>query len=304
MRDSLFPARLPARLTSVAAVVLVAASLGACATGTPEGAALGPVAASSDFAPEPLLERADAALAEGLMEVAMGHYQVVLRNQPENRRARLGMAEINLASGDVAAARTAFEAQADDPDLGPQARQGMGLAALKAGRPDRARAPLEAAVLADPTLWRAWNGLATVHDRDENWAEAQRCYDAALAAAPPDAVGIVHNNLGFSLILQGRHEEAAAHLMEAARRDRTQELPRTNLRLALAWQGRYDEAVAGARPAERATILNNVGYVALLRGDLSEAEALLSRAIDGSASHFEPAWQNLAHLKAVRGDEI
>ncbi|MFA7430337.1 MAG: tetratricopeptide repeat protein [Rhodospirillaceae bacterium] len=285
------------------AVVVLAVTLGACASGASDGSSALTTEATA-FAAEPLLERADTALDEGLMEVAMGHYQVVLRHQPDNARARLGMAEINLAAGDLPAARAGFDAQTTHPELGPRAHQGMGLAYLKAGRPDKARAPLEAAVLADSFLWRAWNGLATVHDRDENWAEAHRCYEAALAAAPPGAAGIIHNNLGFSLILQGRHDEATAHLMEAARRDRTQTLPRTNLRLALAWQGRYDEAVAGARPAERATVLNNVGYVALLRGDLDDAEALLSRAIDGSASHFDPAWHNLAHLKAVRGDKI
>jgi Tfp pilus assembly protein PilF len=252
--------RNPMKTPKTLAVLVLAVTLGACASGAADGQS--PVAADAGtFAPEPLLERADTALDEGLMEVAMGHYQVVLRHQPDNARARLGMAEITLAAGDLPAARTAFEAQTTHPELGPRAYQGLGLAYLKAGRPDKARAPLEAAVLADSFLWRAWNGLGTVHDREENWTEAQRCYDAALAAAPPGAAGIIHNNMGFSLILQGRHAEATAHLMEAARRDRTQTLPRTNLRLALAWQGRYDEAVAGARPAERAAVLNNVGYV-------------------------------------------
>lgn len=294
--------RSPKRLFPVTIALACALALSACATGGDGSPSTS--ARAMDFDPEPLLERADTALADGLPEAAMGHYQIVLRHQPENPRARLGMAEINLAAGDLSSAKAVFEDLADHPDLGPQARQGLGLTHLKAGRIDKARAPLEAAVLADDSLWRAWNGLGMVHDRTGDWSEARRSYDAALAAAPPRMTGIVHNNLGFSLLLQGLHDEAVPHLMEAALRERGINLPRTNLRLALAWQGRYAEAVAGARPAERAAVLNNVGYVALLRGDLEEAESLLSRAIDGSASHFDPAWNNLAHLKAVRGDGV
>lgn len=299
-----FPLTCPNRLLPAAVTVALALALGACATGGGSDPAATPVAAITTFDAAPVLDRADEALDDGLTEVASGHYQMVLRQDPENRRARLGMAEINLAAGRGDAARPQFEALAEDPDLGARARQGLGLALLKAGQPDKARAPLEAAVLADAGLWRAWNALATVHDHGGDWAEARRCYDAALAAAPTSQRGIVENNLGFSLVLQHRYDEAVPHLLEAARRQRDMELPRTNLRLALAWQGRYDEAVAGARDGERAAVLNNVGYVALLRGDYQQAESLLSRAVDDSPSHFAPAHSNLAHLKAVRGDAL
>lgn len=292
------------RLLPAATALALALALGACATGGGADAATATTAAATDFNAAPLLDRADEALDDGLTEVASGHYQVVLRHDAENPRARLGMAEINLAAGRGDAARPQFEALAGHPDLAPRARQGLGLALLKAGNPDKARAPLEAAVLADPGLWRAWNALATVHDRAADWAEARRCYDAALAAAPDSQRGIIENNLGFSLVLQGHYQDAVPHLMEAARRQRDMDLPRTNLRLALAWQGRYDEAVAGARPAERAAVLNNVGYVALLRGDYPQAESLLSRAVEASPSHFASAHGNLAHLKAVRGDAL
>jgi Flp pilus assembly protein TadD len=84
---------------------------------------------------------------------------------------------------------------------------------------------------------------------------------------------------------------------------RQSEVPRANLRLALAWDGRYAEAVAGAQPRELADVLNNVGYVALLKGDHKQAEAYLTRAMETSASHHDHAWHNLSHLVTAKGQD-
>lgn len=283
-------------LHRLSVTVLLIATLGACAAAPGSGPRTAPT--ETDVAA--LLERGDAALAEGLADPARGHYQIVLRHDVDNPHARLGLAEVNLMQGNVAPAREMFAALVEHPELGPRAHQGLGLTHLQEGHPSRAQAPLTAAVEADPSLWRAWNGLGVVHDRARRWDEAAAAYARALDTAPPESAAAVHNNRGFSLLLQGRPDDAVAHLGEALRARRGDELTRTNLRLALAWQGRYAQAVAGARPTERAAVLNDVGYVALLRGDLTEAESLLTRALEASPSHFDPAFQNLEHLRAVR----
>lgn len=292
-------ARTAARLTVVAASALW---LAACATqgqgpqaaGAPGG---GAAVAAKAVDLDRVLDRADAALKAGGGRDALAQYQLVLERDPANGRAQMGLAEIALASGQVEKARGLLVPMLDHPATGPRAHQLLGLAALKEGDLDAAVAELDAAVTLDPSLWRAWNGLGVAHDRRQDWAQADVAYDQALQAAPDEPV--IHNNLGFSMVLRGRHDEAVRHLVKAAARAPAEEMPRVNLRLALAWQGRYGEAVAGAEGPELPVVLNNVGYVALLRGDRDEAEALLSRALEASPTYFTPARLNLNHLQSL-----
>lgn len=295
------------RLRPAAVAVAAIIGLSACA-GTSGADRAGPELASAvQGAPLPqatvnrVLDRGDAALAAGGLEDARAHYGIVLSRDPANARAALGLAEVALAAGKTAEARDAFAALAGrpgvDPTVAAKARQGVGLAWLKDGRTEEAVPALEAAVAADAGLWRAWNALGAAYDRRQNWDSAVAAYEQAIALAPEEAAP--ENNLGFSLILQGRHQEAARHLVRAATLGREMDMPRVNLRLALAWQGRYDDAVAGADPAELAAVLNNVGYVALLKGDHADAESLLVRSLESSPSYFEPARLNLDHLRTV-----
>jgi Flp pilus assembly protein TadD len=46
--------------------------------------------------------------------------------------------------------------------------------------------------------------------------------------------------------------------------------------------------------------LNNVGYVALLRGELKRAEAYFLRAIESSPSFYQPAAENLRLLGGMK----
>lgn len=288
-----------ARAVFAACAVL---GLAACATpqgpGGPQESAVAEQAGGMAF--DRVLDRADRALEAGGARDAMAHYQMVLGRDPGNARARLGLAEVALRGEDPEKARGMLLSLVDDPAVAPRARQGLGLAALREGDVEDAVKHLEAATAADASLWRAWNALGAAHDRREDWAAAEAAYERALAAAPDEAA--VHNNRGFSLVLQGRHDDAVPHLVRAAELGRDEALPRVNLRLALAWQGRYDAAVAGADPGERARVLNNVGYVALIRGDLEAAESLFVRALESSASYFEPARLNLNHLRSLKGE--
>ncbi|WP_404380117.1 tetratricopeptide repeat protein [Caenispirillum salinarum] len=297
----------PARRRLGAAAVAVAAVLGLSACAGTTGGAAPDLSATGQGAPLPVatadrvLERGDAALAAGGLEDARAHYGIVLSRDPGNTRAALGLAEVALAAGETAKARDAFAALAANPEVAPsvtaRAHQGVGLSWLKEGQTEKALPALEDAVAADDGLWRAWNALGAAHDRRQNWDAAVAAYDKAIALAPEEAGPV--NNLGFSLILQGRHQDAARHLVRAAHLARDMDMPRVNLRLALAWQGRYDDAVAGATPAELPAVLNNVGYVALLKGDHADAESLLVRSLEASPSYFEAARLNLDHLRTV-----
>ena len=75
---------------------------------------------------------------------------------------------------------------------------------------------------------------------------------------------------------------------------------RENLRLSLAWQGDYGRALSGVSPVGHAEALNNVGYIALLRGDYADAEAYLLRAMEIDPQYNEIASHNLSYLRDMR----
>lgn len=275
------------------AVLVLAASLGAaaCATTTPPpGAAVlgGPV-------PAGILERAEAAMAIGAFEDALTQYKIILARDPAHPQARLGLAEVQLGTGDLKPAEAAFAPLTGIPEVRARALQGQGLALVLAGRTKTAEEPLRAAVAEDPALWRAWNALGRIHDGRGEFDEARQAYERALAVQPGSAVLL--NNLGFSRLMAGDPAEAARVLTEAAGRDGSPDRVRTNLRMALAWQGDYVAAFAGVRPAELPEVLNNVGFIALQRGDLAAAKAYLSRATEISPGYFEVARRNLDHVR-------
>ena len=279
-----------------AALLALTLPLGACMTGGGTAA----LSSAKETAPvETLLARGDAARELGAVEDALMHYRLVLEREPANPKARLGVGEIYLSLREAKKAREAFDALTGEPAVRARALQGNGLTLAMDGQADAAEAPLRAAVAEDPALWRAWNALGHIHDRRKEWSEARACYEKALEGAPRSAS--VHNNLGFSLILAGQPEQAEMHLVKAIEIERDNKLARSNLRLALAWQGRYQEALAGAQSEELAAALNNVGYVAMLRGDYVAAEAYLTRAMEASPSHYEAAMRNLNHLTARAG---
>ncbi|MGE5548087.1 MAG: tetratricopeptide repeat protein [Solirubrobacterales bacterium] len=279
-------------------VTLSVLSLGACA-GNPNTER--PATSRTKVEVEAMVEAGHSALADGHPEEASQYFSRALTEAPDNGRAKLGLAELKLLRGEYPRAAQMFKDLESDEVVAAAAKQGRGIALLMGGKSDAAQAELEAAVAEDAKLWRAWNALGHIHDRAKRWDEATACYTAAIEALPGSAYP--HNNLGYSYLLQGKYPEAARELSEALRLKPDFEVARNNLRLALAWQGRYVEALAGVPREKMPAALNNVGYAALVRGDLSAAEAYLTRAVEVSPSFFEPAAKNLLQLDAAKGTD-
>lgn len=238
------------------------------------------------------------ALEQARYADALKEFERVLRQEPENERAKLGLAEAYLGLGAHARARALFEDVQDVPELRLRATQGVAMARLAQGEVDEAQAMLTELTAEDASLWRAWNALARSHDLQQAWDKAAEAYRQALSATSKPA--LIHNNWGMSLMAQGRHEEAAERFARALELDPSLDVAQTNLRLALAYQDRYAEALAGAEQDELPRTLNNVGYVALLRGDLARAEAYFLRALEASAAYYSPAARNLQLLGSMK----
>lgn len=246
----------------------------------------------------PTVEEAERLIAEERFEVARDKLLTLQKSDPENPDAAYLLGEIELRLGNSDAALKHYAAVATLPDHRARALQGQGLALLQLGRQDEALVLLEEAVGLDAGLWRARNALGRIHDARGEWEPAAAAYTQALAANPQSAM--LHNNLGMSLLLQRRFDEAMLEFGRAIELDRTLEAPKTNLRMAYALQGRYVEALAGVPEAQIADYLNNVGYAAMLRGDYEGAEAYLTRAMEISPSYHRRAASNLEQLKALK----
>ncbi len=102
------------------------------------------------------------------------------------------------------------------------------------------------------------------------------------------------------MLMQKRLKEAVEDFDRALRIDPRFDVAQENLRLALAWQGKYVHAMAGASNRDLPRILNNVGFIALMRGDYGNAEAYLLRAMEVDPRYNETAARNLSYLKQVR----
>ncbi|MGH6948444.1 MAG: tetratricopeptide repeat protein [Kiloniellales bacterium] len=282
----------PGRLAFALALALGAAG---CATTdvVEETKSAPPLLVSSET-----LATAERAIDQGRYDDARLVLERVLLAEPDNARAQLALAEIHLAHNGLEAAIRGFEALTDRAEVAGRAHQGIGIALLLQSRDDEAVKTLEQAVALDPNLWRAWNALGSYHDRNRAWADAGRSYDKALAVKPDSA--ILYNNRGFSNLLQHRFDSAISDFTVALRFDPDLTPARENLRLALAWTGQYQQALFGVPQAEIGGAFNNIGFVALLRGDFDAAESYLLRSMEADPTFNRVANKNLEYLKNLR----
>ena len=214
----------------------------------------------------------------------------------EDPRLLLLAGQVSLYRGQIDAALKSFKQIDADPNLKAKALEGEGIALSLQSHSDDAVKALRAAVAADPSAWRAWNALGTEYDRRHDWPDADAAYEHALAASSGDAM--VFNNRGFSRLTQNRLDEATSDFVSALASKPDFALARNNLRLAIAMKGDYEKAVSGAGASDRAAILNNAGFVAMLRGDYSTARDLLGEAMKAKGQYYAMA---AANLEATNG---
>lgn len=224
-------------------------------------------------------------------------------NSPEITRLH---GELLLARGHYADALAVFRSVAADPAQKARSLEGQGLALSLLGRSDEAFADLKQATELDKGLWRAWNGLGAEYDARRDWPQAQAAYAKALEI-PGANTAFLLNNRGYSHMMQGQMDEAAADFTAALQRDPSLAQARTNLRLTLAIEGHYTRAAATGVGDDRAAVLNNVGVAAAMRGDYISADKLLTQAMAAKGQFYGRAAENLqiAHqLQARKADAV
>jgi Flp pilus assembly protein TadD len=275
------------------AVALLLVVLGGCAGH--ESTSPGAKAASDSS----VLMAADATRDAGRYAEALQIYQRLLVTTPTLAGARYGAAECALALGQPDNALPLFDGLVTNGDFHARALQGKGLAQFALGQLDAAGRSLREATTSDATLWRAWNGLGDLADQQRKPKEAAAMYAKALALHPNSA--IIINNVGYSLMSSGNNAEAIKEFRKALALEPNNLTVQTNLRLALAATGDYEAALRSAPSDQMPSLLNNVGYIALQRGDYAAAERYLTGAMDASGAYSAVAAKNLDLLKGRQG---
>jgi Tfp pilus assembly protein PilF len=241
------------------------------------------------------------AIAEGRHKDAVALLERLLTVDPNDEQAILVLSELYLNKAQFKRAEQGFDRLLDSSENAALGYQGKGLATLLQGQPERGHEALLAAVERDPNLWRAWSGLGYYHDLRAEWPQSSEMYQRALSINPNAAT--VYNNLGFSLFIQGETEAAIKNLRRALELDPNLTPARANYRLALARAGRYEQSIAAVSKEDRAAALNNAGYMALLRGDLTLAESYLVQSLEEAPAFNEKAYKNLEYLRGLRSVE-
>jgi Flp pilus assembly protein TadD len=212
--------------------------------------------------------------------------------------------ELYLARGRFSEALAVFRSMAADPAHRAQALEGSGVALSMQGQSEAAMADLKMATGLDKNLWRAWNALGREYDLREEWSKSKIAYATALAI-PGANTAIILNNQGYSLLLQKQMDGAAADFVAALEKDPSLAAARTNLRITLAVEGNYERASVMGVGDDKASVLNNVGLAAAMRGDYLEADKLLNQAVAAKGQYYGRAAENLqlTHTLAERADE-
>jgi len=210
--------------------------------------------------------------------------------------------KLSLVNGRYQDALTNFSRIKIEPALRAQALEGEGVALMQLGRLDEALFSLQAAVMANPRAWQAWNALGSEYDRRHDWANAENAYTHALSAS--DNAAIVLNNRGFSRLSQKKPELAIPDFVAALEKKPDLAPARNNLRLAMSMQGEYDRAIKGAAATDQAAVLNNAGFAAMLRGDYAKAKDLLTQAMKAKKGYYGLAAANLEMTQNLaKGEE-
>ena len=243
-----------------------------------------------------LVSQARAAKMEGDFDAAIYLYATALENEADDGDLLLELANSYEQTNRLQAASRAYERIIELYPEHVDAYELSGLLLLRMGQHEQARTRLFKAIAFDDDRWQAHDGLGILFDLVGDHGKAIVHYTRALELKPLAAS--VWNNRGYSQFLAGDYRAAERDFTQAivfGAGDKTAK----NLALSLAHQGHYTEALTALERFDEAESLNEVGTVALRRGQYRVAERLFLKAIDTRPSFYEMADKNLKRARRL-----
>ncbi|MEL7465872.1 MAG: tetratricopeptide repeat protein [Pseudomonadota bacterium] len=137
---------------------------------------------------------------------------------------------------------------------------------------------------------------AMLADHRADWPGADGAYERARALSPNPAT--ILNNWGVSRMSRGEYDAAQKTFEEAIAHNPRLFSIKNNLAVSRALQGEYRLPLVTMSEEERATMLHNVGVIALRRGDGEQAKGLFTMAVETHPRYYAAAAEKLAALEA------
>lgn len=251
--------------------------------------------------PDPGAEVAEAVNLDELMltlsspEDAVAYFQNALAREPDRIDLKRGYALSLARARRYSDAVRLFEeivaaGQADDV---MRLEYAHALARLE--RWDEAS---EQMALVSPALEtpRRYLMVAMLADQESDWGRADRAYERAqLLSANPASI---LNNWGVSRLSRGEYKAAEETFQNALAHNPRVFNTKNNLAVSRALQGEYRLPVVSLTEEERATLLHNIGVIALRRGDTEEAKGLFTMAVEAHPRYYSAAAEKLAALES------
>jgi Flp pilus assembly protein TadD len=136
---------------------------------------------------------------------------------------------------------------------------------------------------------------AMVADQDKDWPTADAAYARAEKLSTRPAA--ILNNWGVSQMSRGDLTGATATFKRAVSFDSRLFGAKNNLAIVRGLQGEFSLPLVPLTDEERAILLNNLGIIAMRKGDEQVARGLFAAAIEAHPQHYASAADKLAALE-------
>ncbi len=282
------------QMSGTGLILATALVLSSCATKTM--AVRAPAQAPSSYTRQ-AVNASDA--GDGDLEIASLRHAMM--SHPDDIEARLRLAQAYATRGfaDVALEHYRLTAQRFPESMRAAVR--VSCALRQAEQPQEALAGLKAFIKAHPQkAAEPYEWLGILNDDLQQWKESQLAYETALLYSPQSAG--LHNNLGYSLLMQNLNSAAAGEFRAALRISRDLVIARNNLGIALAdGKGESREAILNWQAVGGpAAAHNNMAALMIERGDFAGARKELDTAL-GFDRRNAQALYNLALVSEKDG---
>jgi len=260
-------------------------------------ACTGPVSEKADPLARNVVDEAglgDLMLTAGDPEEAVKYFRAALAQEPDRADYRRGLAvSLNRAGRRPEAARIYQEMVVRDQAT-PTDRVAYAMTALRLGRWEDAKA-LDADLPGGLDTARRHLLSALLADQREDWDAADAAYDRAVKQAANPAA--IYNNWGVSRQARGDLDGAADLFRRALAYDSTLFSAKNNLTITRGLQGVYQLPVIPMTESEKATLLNNLGIVAVRQDKPAVAKGLFATAVEAHPQYYQAAASRLEELE-------
>ena len=238
----------------------------------------------------------DVLLTAGAPEESVKYFQDALAREPERADFRRGLA-ISLARAKrYPEASRVYQELISLNQASPEDQIDYAIIAARLDQWDEVRAMVVRLPSGMNTSKRHMVD-AMLADHDQDWAAADASYARAESLLSNPAT--VLNNWGVSLMSRGDLPEAQRTFERSLTYNSRLFSAKNNLAIARGLQGNYQLPIVPMTETERAIILNNLGLIAMRKGETRIAKGLFAAAVEAHPQHYASAAARLESLDGV-----